>query len=434
MTIKIQWIRGSETVDWTTALTWFVMGIRGTGKSEFLEAMAEVYMSLDECVLDLFGSRDSEGLAWLRSDHTKDKSILLLHGENIKINSEAGYETRDTKKLTLQDFEDYDLIISVSGFYHNVDQEFTETARVTDLIYTRARSQGWDRLIYGIVREASNLFYSRLKVSLNQVMAKANMIYLIKEARHMGLTLGMDSQRFTSIDVDVRTPSDYTVLKAQGPYRLMRELDWLYSIIIPRKFQTMTPDEFVVVSKKANVGIGNFDEIPWHKKPRENIFANVGISVDYGQEIREGSWKGSYKTLGDRDHEKIIRLYMLGWGMNKISREVGRSSETIASHIHRHDEEVQMNGRCESCTKLESPYADRKIFGREVSGQRVKEKIDPEVISSAIDILAGRKDLPDRSLLEDSLTNLLKGLPSDERKKRLSQMRDIINSNHRGQN
>ncbi len=42
-----------------------------------------------------------------------------------------------------------------------------------------------------IVREATNLYFSRLKIVANQTLAKSEMVYLIREARHAGVALGL---------------------------------------------------------------------------------------------------------------------------------------------------------------------------------------------------------------------------------------------------
>lgn len=67
-----------------------------------------------------------------------------------------------------------------------------------------------------VCREAAILYYSRLKVDDNQIFAKSQMVYMIREARHIGLSLGLDSVRFYAIDIDIRTLSDYMILKSQG--------------------------------------------------------------------------------------------------------------------------------------------------------------------------------------------------------------------------
>jgi hypothetical protein len=41
--------------------------------------------------------------------------------------------------------------------------------------------------------------------------------------------LALDSVRFFSIDIDIRTLADYLILKSQGMQGLSRDLKWLYS-------------------------------------------------------------------------------------------------------------------------------------------------------------------------------------------------------------
>lgn len=156
----------------------------------FLEHRAEGFIKRKQIVLDLFGSRDGEGLAWLRSkwanidERTPDfeRKILLIHGDSCDVS--APVDTVNVSKLRMDHFKKYDLLISSAPLYASVDDEFTQVNTITDLLYRRLT---WQKIIYVVVREASNLYYSRLRVSKSQVNAKAEMIYLIREARHMGM-------------------------------------------------------------------------------------------------------------------------------------------------------------------------------------------------------------------------------------------------------
>jgi hypothetical protein len=103
----------------------------------------------------------------------------------------------------------------------------------------RAR-MSWDKLIYCLVREAANLYYSRLKVDPNQNLAKANMIYLIREARHVGMAMGLDTLRMMAIDIDVRAVTDFRVLKSQGVMGLAKELHFMYRLLEPSKLANMS--------------------------------------------------------------------------------------------------------------------------------------------------------------------------------------------------
>ena len=83
--MKLAWLKGNETFSWQKPYTWFTIGIRGAGKSSFLEHLAELHLTEGNCILDLFASRDGENLAWLRSEWAKEKRILLLCDETAII-------------------------------------------------------------------------------------------------------------------------------------------------------------------------------------------------------------------------------------------------------------------------------------------------------------------------------------------------------------
>jgi energy-coupling factor transporter ATP-binding protein EcfA2 len=166
--MEIRWVRGKDDIDFNRPSTWFILGTRGSGKSSFLETLGCYYLQEGHTVLDLFGSRDGEGLAWLRSPYMKGKKALLLCGESVDV--QAPCDVKKASALGLSDFSSYDIIISASPLYLNPDDEFVNAAAITDKVYKRL---SWSRLIYCIVREAANFYYSRLKVSDNQVLAKS---------------------------------------------------------------------------------------------------------------------------------------------------------------------------------------------------------------------------------------------------------------------
>jgi hypothetical protein len=350
--VKLLWVRGNDSINFNRPHTWFSLGLRGTGKSSLLEHIAEQYMNEGSVVFDLFGSRDGESLAWLRSPYAKDKKILLLKGENVDV--QASFPVKPVEAVTLDDFENYDIIINSSPLYLSMDQEFLYAAKLTDLLYKRLH---YRRLVYLIVREAANFYYSRLKVSDNQIFAKSQMIYLIREARHVGLALGLDSIRWYAIDIDIRNLSDYLILKAQGVQGLAADLQWLYSYFNPATVRNMPPQNFIIISKTGALGLGEFPYPGWHKKERENILANVGIKVEYGEPVFEGEYKGTFRTVGDKEHAEIIRLYIEdGLGINKIAEILGRSSRTPLVQIQRHDKAIERSGFCPACRRLKSKY------------------------------------------------------------------------------
>jgi len=350
--MRLKWLRGNERISFKRPHVWFNLGVRGSGKSSLLEHIGEQYLDKGAVIFDLFGSRDGEALAWLRSPHAKDKRILLLKGDNVDVDS--SFEVKNVEKLKMADIEKYDLIISASPLYLGVDQEFSNAAKVTDLLYKRIH---WKRIVYLIMREASNFYYSRLKISESQTVAKANMVYLIRESRHCGLSLALDSVRFYSIDIDIRSLSDYIILKAQGIQGLTRDLKWLYSYVDPHLVRKLKPEHLILLSRQGSIAYGVFPEVSWHKKEREDILKAVGVKVEYGEKLEEAVMKGTFKTVGDKEHSEIIRLYNEeALSMGAIAEKLKRSPRTVQTHIRDHNKAITRSGSCAICKRTKSLY------------------------------------------------------------------------------
>jgi hypothetical protein len=131
------------------------------------------------------------------------------------------------------------------------------------------------------VREAANLVYSRMKIGESQQVAKAELLYLMREARHAGLALGLDSQRHTAVDVDLRAQVDYLVIKNIGSLTLPDDLSWAYRVFNPPALRTLRPHEFLVLHRGGGVGMGVFELPPWHKLEHEDILGEVGLELRY---------------------------------------------------------------------------------------------------------------------------------------------------------
>jgi len=354
--LKILWIKGQAHISFLKPWVCMVLGSRGTGKSTLLETFGCYFLNKNHKILDLFGSRDGESLAWLRSPYVKDRKVLLIRGDNSDV--DCSWPTKAVSNVTLQDIEANDIVISSAPLYSSPDVEFQAVARLTDLVYQRL---SWKRLIYMIVREASNLYYSRLKVTRNQQLAKSQEIYLLRESRHMGISVGLDTLKFTSVDVDVRAVCDYQVFKALGLIGLPRELKWLFGFIDPRVVRTMKPHQFIILTRTSALGIGVFKPLPWHKQEKEDILKQLGIKVEHGESIKEAEDKGTFKTVSDMEHAEIIMAYAGGQSMKRISEHMGRSSATVSDHIHRHDEAIERSGFCPACRRVKCEYASVKV-------------------------------------------------------------------------
>lgn len=351
----IKWLRGHAAIDYKTASRYFALGITGSAKSSFLETIGEGYLMNGHAVLDLFGSRDGEGLAWLRSPWVNDKKVLLLHGDGVDL--KCSYNTKNISKLTLSDLERNDLIISATPCYVNPSQEFIEVNHILDLIYNRL---SWKRLIYAITREAANLFYSRLRVNKDQLQAKAEAVYLVRESRHMGLALGLDSLKYTSIDIDMRYLVDYQVIKQLGMIGLPDDLKWLYHMVRASWVRNMPRSSFLMVTRNGSIGIGAFSPISWHKEEGEDILKAVGIRREASEAPKLGEDRRTFKTIGDNEHSEIMALYLDEMqSMMKIAKLKSRSPATIKAQIDSHNQAIQRSGFCPACKRVNGNHTNR---------------------------------------------------------------------------
>jgi len=345
-----------DGVEFRHALTYAAFGVRGSGKSTLLEHIAQEFLSGGCPVLDIFGSRDGEGLAWLRSPWVteNDKRVLLLHGDNTNVSSP--WDSKPASKYTVDDLQRYDLVISASPLYSSIDVEYSQINKVIDEVYSRVV---WRTPAYLLIREAANLLYSRMKVSSDQTLAKAQLTYFTREARHCGFSLGLDTQKLSSIDVDVRITFDYIFFKSLGIYGLPSDLSWLYSFYRPARLQRMPVDMFVLLTGRGSHGVGIFPYHDWHKQAGEDILKAVGVEVDHGELIVETK---PARVVGDLQHAQMIQMRQDGFNYREISEALKVSKSTPWTHIHAHNEEVRRTGSCSRCRRAKSPLVD-KIVG-----------------------------------------------------------------------
>ena len=177
--------------------------------------------------------------------------------------------------------------------------------------------------------------------------------------RHCGIALGLDSLRFTSVDIDVRSLADLTFLKSQGVGGLSRDLQWLYSFFSPIMVRSMPVQNFFVISKTGALGVGQFEFPKWHKLERENILKELDIHITYGEPLKTGEDKSLFKTVGDAEHANIIRMYAEGFSFENIAQELHRSSRTPLVHVRLHNDTVHRMGICPICKRTGSTYQDK---------------------------------------------------------------------------
>jgi len=328
-------------------------GVRGSGKSSLLEAIGEEYLKNDCHVLDLFGSRDGESLAWLRSPWMDSKKVLLLHGDNTDIAS--SWDSKPVSQYKLSDIDKYDLVISSSPLYDSIDTEYGQINKVLDLCYQRFE---WKKPSYIVIREAANLLYSRMKISKDQSMAKNQMVYFIREARHTGWALGIDTLKFTSIDIDIRVTIDYMFIKKPGIAGIPDDLRFLYKKYDPLKLQRIPNKNFLLVTSQGSYGQGSFDYPEWHKREGEAMCRILGIEVEHGESIVDST---PDSKIGDFQHVTICTLRLDGESYHKIGASETISSGTAFNHVKDHNREIERSGSCSRCVRAKAEIATTPI-------------------------------------------------------------------------
>jgi tRNA(Ile)-lysidine synthase TilS/MesJ len=117
----------------------------------------------------------------------------------------------------------------------------------------------------------------------------------------------------------------------------------------------MYPDKFAIISKKGNLGKGSFPLLKWHKTETENLLKEFDIKIEHGELPEQAEYRGSYNTVSDQEHSRICSLYIQeGKSMNKIAKEISRSTKTIKDHIDEHNRAVQRSQFCPSCRRVKS--------------------------------------------------------------------------------
>ncbi len=283
--LEMAWVRGKSSIDFSRPNVFFNLGMRGSGKSALLELFASRYLDNGGKVFDLFAARDSESLGWLRSPYAKKKRIILLHGDLVEI--ESKHESIKARKFKASDLARGDIFISASALYSDIDDEFDCVNHILDVLWARHH---WTEPIFVVVREAANLVYSRLKLRKSQLVAKSEIIYMLRESRHCGLALGLDTIKHTSIDIDIRVLTDYLIIKNTGMHGLPRDLWWIYRMFDPHALRKFHPREFVILDRRGSMGLGMFALPPWHKREAEDIVAVTGLKIKY------------YRPTGERDY------------------------------------------------------------------------------------------------------------------------------------
>jgi len=346
--IAIKWKRGKENIDWDKPRIFLNLGKKDSGKSALNESISCRYPK----IIDLFGSRDDEGLCWCRDSSPID-DILLIHGENVEL--ECSWDTVSIDKLTWGKILDYECVINTNSFYHDQDERFVSIEKIINKLWD---NRTWKKPTAVLIREASSFIYSRIRQGIRMKDAKADFITFQREMRHFGFSLPIDTIRWTSIDKEMRDLADYLIIKRVGHQGLPYDIRWLYKFVNPMSLAGLQPKYFLILTEKASVGFGMSELPKFHKEEGIDLIKELGIEIHKGEKLEEST----LQSVGDEEHLKIVKLYHSGKSMAEIRGEIKRSKSTIHGHITKHNNTVSNKGVCPRCQKLDSDLSKTLII------------------------------------------------------------------------
>lgn len=346
--LNIRYLRDTDDIDFNRPNTFLCVGMRGTGKSSLLETLAVRYPK----IIDIFGSKDNESLGWCKPE-SPYKNVLFVIGDNITVNSQ--YPTINYKELTLKDMEKFEVITTCHAFYNTKAEYFIAIQEITQMLCDKRNF--WTIPWALVIRESANYIYSRLQVVKDSNMAKADFIALLREARHSGVAVLVDTIRWTSIDKEVRDVSDFIFIKRVGAIGLPKDLNFLYRYVNPRSMMKLWKNVYVLLTGTGAIAIGKFDKPAWHKEENEDILTKLHIDVVYldPERVIQG------QNVSPSEHAIIIRSYSELQSMGKVATKLSRSKDTIQRAVKRHNDTIGEIGHCLECYNCKEELATVKI-------------------------------------------------------------------------
>lgn len=350
----------------------FVAGDRDSGKGVFQEQLGRGYLERGSRIVDLWGAPDNEQLAWLRDScpFSHKSKILLFHGPSVELTfDKRSYETKIASKVTAEDFETYDMILTSPRFFPLIDwsERYSEMSLLIRRLLTFR--DHYRELTYVIAREASEILYSRMKAWSNIEEVKAQIIQMVNKCRHAGISMSVDTQRLLDVDKAMRDASDFKIFKRLDYNWFPYDIKWASRYIREEKMVALRPNQFVIIARDGSTGEGTVEYVPWHKQEKEDLLGELGIHVFYKEAPIPDELKGGIITIGDVTHSEIIRLRLeehlsitvIKNIFDKKYADMGLhtriSHETLGRHLKWHQIDIENSKICQRCRRASSKLA-----------------------------------------------------------------------------
>lgn len=273
------WKKGYDPINFEEASTHWIFGKRFSGKSSLNEGIGTYYLANGSTIFDLFGARDNESLAWLRSPF---KRILLVCGDKMRIDSNYPFcKASDFKQQGFLQLVErhYEIVLTCPSFYLNEQEQYRALSTIVDCL--KWRSGFGKKMDFLLIREAGRLLTSRIvsgKVK-NRFEAEQDFIDLHNEAYHSGLGSGIDTLRPNGLDISVRDIANYTYIKKVGRMTIPREYFHLGQYYTWEDIRMMNKEDFILFTDNNALSSGFFTKVPWHIERGENIMETYQIRV-----------------------------------------------------------------------------------------------------------------------------------------------------------
>lgn len=336
--------------EWDQARRYLLLGNANTGKSNTLENLAWHHPH----ILDIHGSKDNEGLCWIRKSSGLDDA-LLISGDNTDL--KCSWPTKHVSDVTIEDIDEHEIVIAAHSFFSSSEVKNRNLEHVTEQLDNRLSFRPGN-IIFMVMRETNNILYSRLSRGVGEKQAKADLLEFIRELRHFGVSVGADMLQWTGTDRSFRDIADYMIFKNVGEKGLPQDKRFLYSFIAPAGFRKLKKNQAIILKSGGEIAaLMHIPLLPFHKEEGVNLLEELGIEIEHGEAMIDSTTQ----KIGDKEHSEIIKKYLELGTMKKVSESLNRNKGTISDHVHSHDAEIKKFGACSRCAKSDKDLAMKLI-------------------------------------------------------------------------
>ena len=337
----------------SNGITVRTVGMRESGKSNFLELVCLMALRQRSAVLDLASARDSESLAVLLGPFP-ERVRLIVSDSCTMTSPKIGLHTIPIGKFGLPE-DGYWYVLPRSGF----PTEASYLRAMKTIVDNLWSSDEWVRPRWLMLREAQIFLssVSRTTSSRSQRESSDALQQLNTEARHHGVSLVLDSQREIEVSRSLREVSDVLVIKRLGSWiEFPDDIRYVLSDIEPSAFRFCPTDKAYIATSLGQLAFVDVGLVPFHHKRGRSILNILDIEVKFDeQKVRtemesEQRQEDARTTVLPEIHREIIRLRDIEKKpFDDIGLALSLASSTVKLHYRRHTFNRNKGLSCPNC-------------------------------------------------------------------------------------